>query len=141
MPTRNEFKNISNTRLKEVKVLYRNGLYDGAVYLSGYVIETALKARICKLLDLDYPEIGTVSRSYLTHKFDDLVKLAGLQNQLDNERNTNFNFNTNWSLINNWSETIRYKTIGTSTQVDVEDIINALQDPNDGILTWIKKRW
>lgn len=141
MPTRNEFKNISNTRLKEVKALYRNGLHDGAVYLSGYVIETALKARICKLLDSDYPETGTVSRSYLTHKFDDLVKLAGLQNQLDNERNANLNFNINWLLVNNWTETIRYKSIGTTTKTDVEDIMNAMQDPNDGILTWIKKRW
>jgi HEPN domain-containing protein len=66
MPTRNDFKNISNTRFKEVKALYRNGLYDGAMYLSGYVIETALKARICKLLDSDYPETGSISRSYLT---------------------------------------------------------------------------
>ena len=49
MPTRTELIAISKTRFKEVRVLYRNRLYDGANYLSGYVIETALKARICKI--------------------------------------------------------------------------------------------
>lgn len=46
MPSKNELKALSKTRLKEVKALYDNGLYDGASYLAGYVIELALKARI-----------------------------------------------------------------------------------------------
>ena len=40
-----------------------------------------------------------------------------------------------------WTEAVRYKAIGTSSREDVEGILNALQDPNDGILAWIKKRW
>lgn len=141
MPNREELKNISKTRFKEVKVLYRNRLYDGAKYLSGYVVETALKARVCRMLDSDYPESGEISKSFLTHKFDTLVKLGGLQRTLDNELNSNVNFKTNWSLATSWTEAFRYKPIGTSSQADVQDIINALQDKNDGILTWIKRRW
>ncbi len=141
MPTRNELKIISKTRFKEVKVLHRNRLFDGAKYLSGYVVETALKARICKILNTDYPETGEIAKSFLTHKFDTLVKLSGLQNTLDNELNANINFKTNWSLVTSWTESFRYKPIGTSSQTDVQDIIIALEDTNDGILTWIKKRW
>ncbi len=141
MPSRDELKTISKTRFKEVKVLNRNRLYDGATYLSGYVVETALKARVCKILDSDYPETGEVSKSFLTHKFDTLVKLGGLQKALDNELNANVNFKTNWSLVTSWTEAFRYKPIGTSSQTDVQDLINALQDTNDGILTWIKRRW
>jgi len=141
MPSRNELKKISKTRLKEVEVLYRSRLYDGAKYLSGYVVETALKARVCKILDSDYPESGEVSKSFLTHKFDTLVALGGLQKTLDNELNSNVNFKTNWSLVTSWTEAFRYKPIGTSSQTDVQDLINALQDANDGILTWIKRRW
>ena len=48
--SRNDLKKISKTRLKEAKTLCDNKLYDGAMYLYGYVIETALKARICKVL-------------------------------------------------------------------------------------------
>ena len=68
MPSRGELQLISKTRLKEVKILYQNRLYDGAIYLSGYVIETALKARICRILNDDYPETGEISKSFLTHK-------------------------------------------------------------------------
>lgn len=141
MPNRNELKTISKTRLKEVKVLYRNRLYDGAKYLSGYVVETALKARICKILNSDYPETGEVARSFLTHKFDNLVKLAGLQSTLDTDLNANVNFKTNWSLVTSWTESFRYKPIGTSSQADLQDLLTALEDRNDGVLTWIKRRW
>jgi hypothetical protein len=141
MPSRTEFKEISKTRLKEVKVLFRNHLYDGAKYLSGYVIEAALKARICKILDSDYPETGEIAKSFLTHKFDSLIKLGGLKKSLEDISNSNINFKTNWSLATSWSETFRYKPIGSSSQTEVEDVLNALQDKNDGVLTWIKKRW
>lgn len=141
MPSRDELKKISKTRFKEVEILYRNRLYDGAKYLSGYVVETALKARVCKILDSDYPETGEISKSFLTHKFDTLVRLGGLQKSIDNELNLNVNFKTNWSLVTNWTEAFRYKPIGTSSQTDVQDLISALQNSHDGVLTWIKKRW
>lgn len=141
MPSRIELKEISLKRLKEVKALYDKGLYDGAKYLSGYVVETALKARICKILDSDYPETGEISKSYLTHKIDHLVKLGGLQKILDQALNSNLNFKLNWSLVTGWSEALRYKPIGSSTQTHVQDLITALEDKQDGVLTWIKKRW
>ncbi|HEX7869468.1 MAG TPA: hypothetical protein VF455_05075, partial [Chryseobacterium sp.] len=68
-------------------------------------------------------------------------KLAGLQAKLDKELNANVNFKTNWSLVTSWTEAFRYKPIGTSSQIDVQDVLSALEDANDGILTWIKKRW
>ncbi|MHA3787582.1 hypothetical protein ACX0HA_05165 [Flavobacterium hauense] len=141
MPSRNELQTIAKKRLTEVKILYRAGSYDGAKYLSGYVIETALKARICKILDSDYPDSGEVSRSFMTHKFETLIKLGGLQKSFDNELNSNIRFKTNWSIVTSWSEVFRYKSIGTSSQADISDVIDALEDRTDGILTWIKKRW
>jgi hypothetical protein len=141
MPSRQDFIKISNLRLIEVKVLNRKRLYDGAKYLSGYVIEAALKARICSILDSDYPEIGEISRSFMTHKFDILIKLGGLQNQLDNELSANINFKTNWSIVTNWSESYRYKPFGSSNETEIEDLLQALEDNNDGVLTWIKNRW
>lgn len=141
MPSKTELRAISKTRLREVKTLYNHQLYDGATYLSGYVIETALKARICKVLDSDYPETGEMSRSFLTHKFDILVKLGGLQKILDKELNSNINFKTNWSLVTGWTEAFRYKSIGSSSKREVADLLNALEDKSDGVFTWIKKQW
>ncbi|MEK8021038.1 MAG: HEPN domain-containing protein, partial [Candidatus Parabeggiatoa sp.] len=43
-------KKIARSRLQESEILFSNRKYDAAVYLSGYAIELALKARICKTL-------------------------------------------------------------------------------------------
>jgi|ERR1035437_1411627 hypothetical protein len=141
MPSRLDFIKISQVRLIEVKVLNRKRLYDGAKYISGYVIEAALKARICKILDADYPDSGEIAKSFLTHKFDILIKLGGLQKQLDDELSSNINFKTNWSIVTNWSESFRYKPFGSSNQTEITDLLLALEDNNDGVSTWIKNRW
>lgn len=86
MPSKNELKALSRTRLKEVKALYDSGLYDGASYLAGYVIELALKARICKHLDVnDYLDGGQISQSFKTHKLENLIILSGLSNKFSTE--------------------------------------------------------
>ena len=76
MPTRAEFKQLAKLRLKEAETLFTAGLYDGAAYLCGYVVEFALKARICKLLGLDeYPETGKLKTAYAVHDFNQLLIL------------------------------------------------------------------
>ena len=89
MPTCEQLKELAKTRLKEVELLHHHGFYDGAYYLSGYIIEFSLKAKICKLLNLDqYPESGPISKTFKTHKLDDLVILAGIEKELEEEKVT-----------------------------------------------------
>jgi len=142
MPTRTELKELATTRLEEAKALFASGLYDGCCYLAGYVVELALKARICKVLDLiDYPDTGEISRSFKTHKLDDLIRLAGLQRKFDAAKAVNPRLLTNWSLVTAWTEEFRYKPVGSSPRIRAEEIIFALEDRMDGVFTWIKKRW
>lgn len=83
MATRKQLKDLSALRLREAETLFKQGLYDGARYLLGYVVELALKARICRVLDLqDYPDIGQLRRMYATHDLDQLLTLAGLRRKL-----------------------------------------------------------
>jgi hypothetical protein len=141
MPTRTELQHISISRLEEAKILLAAGKADGAAYIVGYVLETALKARICKILNMGYPDTGEISKSFLTHKYPILIKLAGLENDLNAKKNASVTFATNWSLVSEWSEIKRYEIIGTSSAVDVANIINALEDQTDGVLTWIQTLW
>jgi len=142
MPTRNELKRIATTRLKEAKALYDKGLYDGSVYLAGYVAEIALKARICKILKEPlYPDTGRIGGLYKTHNMDDLVTLAGLRVQLDQKLSIEPQFRSNWTLVTRWNEALRYRPIGSATQSEATRLINALEDTNEGVFTWIKKRW
>jgi len=74
MPTRNELRELAKLRLREAETLFNAGLYDGSAYLCGYVIEFALKARICKLLGIDeYPASGRLKSAYAVHDFGQLL--------------------------------------------------------------------
>lgn len=83
MPTRNELKELAKLRLKEAESLFNAGWYDGAGYICRYVIEFALKARICRLLDInEYPSSGKLKSAYAVHDFEQLRLLSGLQKQV-----------------------------------------------------------
>ena len=142
MVTRIKLKKLSKTRLNEVKVLFENELYDGVKYLSGYVIEFALKARICRILEQEeYLESGDFAHTYKTHKLTVLMKLAGLEKKLDEAQPSNPQLLVNWSLLSQWSEQSRYSFIETSPKNEAELIIQALEDKNSGVYTGIKKFW
>ncbi|MBK6482718.1 MAG: hypothetical protein KBF32_07230 [Chitinophagales bacterium] len=141
MPDRKHFHELAMERLQETRLLILNGRYTGARYLSGYIIEAALKSRICKILDSEYPETGEISKSFLTHKFDLLIKLGGLQKLLDEEKQKNPQFAANWSLLSGWKESDRYNKVDSSSKPELEEILSAIEDHENGILNWIKKLW
>jgi HEPN domain-containing protein len=138
MATRDQLKALAKTRLKEAEALFAAGLYDGAAYLSGYVVELALKARICRILAIrDYPDTGKYKQVYATHDFDQLLFLAGLRSKMQ----PNSSLFLKWSIASTWTPERRYSPVGTFTKQDAEDVLNAIRDPTDGILRWIKKHW
>lgn len=139
MATSQQLKDLAHLRLREAEALLAAGLYDGAKYLSGYVVELALKARICRLLDVDeYPEKGELKRVYAVHDLDLLLLLAGLRRAVDPSNNALFD---NWSTAALWKPERRYEAAGSVTRQDAEDILNAIRDSPDGVLTWIKTLW
>jgi len=139
MPTRNELKELAKLRLEEAETLFNAGLYDGAVYLCGYVIEMALKAIICKLLDIDeYPSTGKLKSIYAVHDFYQLLLLSGLKNKVNSAHPA---LHANWSLTIPWSPEIRYQPRGTISKDQAEQILNAVRDKPNGVLRWIMKYW
>jgi HEPN domain-containing protein len=52
MVTRQQLQELARTKLKEAEALYSAGFFDGCVYLCGYVVELALKARYVPLSGL-----------------------------------------------------------------------------------------
>ena len=140
--TRKELQKIAITRLREAKVLYNNGLYDGAVYMCGYVVEAALKARICKHLQMkQYLDTGDLKNVFLSHDFDRLLLLSGLKNRINLANRRGTNLFKHWSILTTWTPDMRYAVVGTYTKQYAEDIIRALEDSNDGFLVWIRKLW
>jgi HEPN domain-containing protein len=135
MATRNQLKNLALLRRREAQVLFEAGLYDGARYLAGYVLELALKARICRILDFEeYPDTGDFRRLYATHDLDQLLKLSGLSRKLSLQEGALFD---SWSTAALWKPERRYDVPGSSTLADVRDILIAI----DKVLGWIKRYW
>lgn len=147
--TRSSLQQLAESRLHEAKSLMRDGLYDGAVYLAGYSLELALKARICRLLDSDYPLEGPFI-SFKTHSYNTLLRLAGLEKALKAQRLRDPDFDKYWYFLvgsngpdgtEGWSESWRYRNLGTANEANVLSFIRALEDPTSGILTWLKTLW
>ncbi len=140
-----DLKKITKSRLKSVKILIPSGDYEGAVYMMGYVLECALKALICKRLNLSkYPdEKGEIAKFFKTHKFDPLLILSGLSNT--------FSLNGDLAKAQNWSDftkyypddwpIMRYENHSNWDEVMVKAMYTNLIDSKHGILTVIKKRW
>jgi len=134
---RQDLQNLALTRLEEVEVLLNNHKYSGAYYLSGYVIECALKACIAKQTKkFDFPDKKTVMDSY-THDLEKLVKVAKLDTQLKSLVNDP-DFSLRWSTVKDWSEDSRYQT---HNRQEALDIYSAITDPNHGVLQWLQQHW
>lgn len=133
---RKDLKNLALTRLKEVEVLLQHHQYSGAYYLSGYVIECALKACIAKQTKkFDFPDFKTVNDSY-THKLEQLVRVAKLDPKSQSDLDPDFS--GRWSTVKDWSEKSRYQK---HNRQEALDIYSAITDPNHGVLQWLQQHW
>lgn len=143
MATYDELKRIALTRLEEAKILHKNSKYDGAAYLCGYVLEIALKARICRLLHLkEYPDTtGELKKVFAVHNFETLLKLSGLESKLLLTKQKRPELFTNWSMVTGWTPESRYKPIGSHSEKSAREMIEALTDSKYGVFTWLQKRW
>ncbi|MBK9732065.1 MAG: hypothetical protein IPO83_12410 [Chitinophagaceae bacterium] len=64
-----------------------------------------------------------------------------MQKFLNQEISKNPQFAANWSLIAGWKESDRYNKIGSSSKAEMEEILSAIEDNENGILNWITKLW
>jgi HEPN domain-containing protein len=136
---RSDLQRLSRIRIKEAKLLLDGRCYNGAYYLAGYAVECALKACIAKQTRRhDFPDKKRGDDSY-THDLFKLVKVAKLENELQQEIGANRAFRDNWTTVKKWSEAVRYET--AVTEAAVIALHAAITDQKDGVLPWLKKFW
>ena len=135
---RADLQKLARTRIKEAKALLDLGYYDGAYYLAGYAVECALKACIAKKTHrYDFPDKKQAEESY-THDLTKLIRVAKLDDAVNQEIASNKIFAENWRSAREWSEAARYQTI---TKETAEHLYNAIMDRKHGVLSWLKKLW
>lgn len=134
-----DFQKLAELRLQESKSLLAAGFPDGAYYLGGYAVECAFKACIAKRTrEHDFPDKTLVLESH-THSLKELFRLAQVKDDWDADIIANPLLKTNWNLLLAWSEASRYDRGKTPQQAT--DLLEAIEDPNGGILPWVRKRW
>ncbi len=103
-----ELQNLSRDRLVDAKVLNEAGRNDWAAYTCGYVIELALKKRICETLRWKgYPSTEKEFiqlKSFKTHDLDMLLHLSGIEDEIKKGEEAL----TQWSIISSWNPETRY---------------------------------
>ena len=139
---------IALSRLKESELLLQFGFYDGAFYLAGYRVELALKAQICQLLNLPnlfgdgddkHPDLKDSDiKPFKTHNLKTLLLFSGKGQTFSIDKRKNKELGRNWNIVSNeWTEKCRYLPCGTKQKSDTLTLINAINHPQNGILTWI----
>jgi hypothetical protein len=116
-------KSIAKARLRDAKVLLGRKRLDGAVYLCGYAIELALKARMCRTLKWSgFPETSAEFKglqSIRTHDLEILLRLSGVEGRIKTKHLAE------WSVVLNWDPEKRYQTVGQSTKQQASDMISS----------------
>jgi HEPN domain-containing protein len=136
---RGDFQELAELHLQHAKALMVAGLYAGAYYMCGYVVECALKACICKRTNqFDFYPSQVQVRKAWSHSFDDLINVSGLKDELDEAMQRDDAFGVHSKAVEDWSQNSRYEPRG---QKEAEVLLAAIVDPDHGALAYIKRYW
>ena len=141
---RSDLQRLAEIRLSDAKALLATGVNDaGAYYIAGYAVECAIKACIAKNQG-EYPFPEKISdkdlrEKYYTHSLSILLNTADLVQQMGIDSAANPDLSINWIDVQTWSENYRYQ-VSISRPV-TENLIRAIEDPQNGVLTWLKRYW
>jgi HEPN domain-containing protein len=111
--------------LRDAETLARYRRFDGAVYLCGYAVEIALKARICRTLKWDgFPSSNAEFQGYATfrtHNLDVLLHLSGRERRIKK-------LEPKWSAFAMWDPEARYLPIGTASETGAAAMLRSARD-------------
>lgn len=141
MPTRQQFKELAEVRLNEAELLHKHNFNEGAYYVAGYAAELALKAAICRCLNIEVFDersvTNRISEPFRVHKLDHLLVFAGLATQLNDDAATDTKLHGSWSTVSGWKEDRRYAPIGSCSAQTTRKYLNAVIL----FMSWIRKHW
>jgi hypothetical protein len=105
----NQLCELARERIEDAEALFTAKRYEGAMYICGYAVEIALKARICKTLR--WGEFPSESREFNQNQKYQFLKthvLGLLLSYSAQEERVKTKFSTEWSAVAAWSPESRY---------------------------------
>jgi HEPN domain-containing protein len=142
---RADFLRLAEERLVDAQALFATGRFGCAYYIAGYAVECALKACIPKQTRAEsFPQKD--AQKYYSHNLDALLGFTGLEDEmkLDDEdaqdaKEQKQKLKQNWIIVRAWSEASRYESDRYAPEA--RRILEAIEEPQYGVLTWLRNRW
>jgi len=139
MIRRRDLKNLVDGRLADAHVLMSKRRYASAYYIVGYAVECAIKVCIAgQFRKNTIPDKNLVNNTY-THDFEKLMKTAGIFAQLEQDIINDADLYSSWNVVKDWRPEIRYTT--SVTPLEARDLIDAIENQQNGILQWLVQHW
>jgi hypothetical protein len=140
-----ELQRLTAERILDAKALIAEKRWEFAYYACGYAVECALKS--CVLARMIHTgwifrEETKDVRDCRTHDFAKLIKLAGLQHdlnlRLEQSAKQNDRFVENWEIAATWTVDSRYRP---TSEAEAVKLYNAIEEEPHGVLKWIQNYW
>jgi HEPN domain-containing protein len=135
---RTDLQNLAEERLADAVALFASQRYGGAYYLIGYAVECGLKACIAKLTRAEDFYDKDLARGIFQHGLKNLAGHARLSASIEQLGKSDPAFQQNWAYACNWDEESRYET---HTQQEADQLIQAVTDPDHGVMQCIRQYW
>lgn len=117
----------------DARVLLRAGRFAGAYHAGGIALECMLKASIARATEAEeFPDKTLVNQAW-THQLAALLSAGDLVRFLNQ---ANPAIQVNWATVKDWKIEARYNP--SMSPVVATAFVDALDDPTDGVLTWLR---
>jgi len=133
-----DLQNLAEERLADAQALLASNRYGAAYYIVGYAVECGLKACIAKLTRAEDFYDKDLAKKIFTHTLSVLANHARLSAVIEQSGRADPGFQANWAQVSLWDEESRYET---HTQTEAEQMIQAVQDPDHGVMQCIRQYW
>ena len=87
----------------------------------------------------DFPDKPEQIRQVYSHNLKQLLSLTKLKDKLETDMQSNKDLRAYWNRVVDWNEEKRYE-LGL-TEKEARDFYQAIADPVNGVLPWLKKWW
>jgi len=135
---RKDLQLLAEERLIDARTLLARGRYGAAYYIVGYAVECGLKACIAKLTRAEDFYNKDLARNIFKHDLAELARHARVDAIIRALEQTDADFERNWALVKKWSEESRYVP---HSQQEAMQMIDAVAEPNHGVLRCIRQHW
>lgn len=123
-------------RNAEAEVLIQAGMKSMGVCLKLYALEVRVKTRIC-----DHLELNLLPQVCKTHDLSELIIFTGLSSELADPANARVK--VFWDILAQFSREdlnkLRYSSQNQLSQADADQILEALDEPLDGVFAWLSR--